>query len=1132
MCLLFWAGASLAAEESPVDGRLNVPGYSRPVILNGEWWIRPADLSPFQNDLVRAPDATEAPPAPILFSISEDWPLAEQFKGYTGMAWRGLRLILPERAPTEPQGLLFPLHSPGFEIYWNGRFLRATRAIDEQGRSPRVHGSPTLVPIPLEWIRPGENTLELRGGTVDAGSGVGEYLLFGSIEQLYRQWTHTVLWYGALFSISLFLAVYNFLFYFQDRSEPYYLHFAFVNLTIGLWVLGWHGLSYMIIDSYAVSIFCIFFCGIMTIYLLLKFIHSFLNVRENWLDRLVQYFYLALTLAFCVDLVVFGGAEHFVRHLLGPYLQSMGFVILYMIWINVRAIRNRQPFARFFFAGLMVLLVFATYSTFVFLKIVDDTPRVNEGFFGMVMVFATVLARRYSRVHKDLKTAHGDLLVLDRMKDDFLATTSHELRTPLHGIMGLVSGIRDEDLGPINAEQKENLVLIHDSARRLSVLVDDILNFSKIRAGKMDLFLEPLALGDVIQTVVSLSRGLIGEKPLRIETDVPAGLPPVNADGVRIQQVLFNLVGNAIKYSAEGTIRLTVARLDSDRLEVSVSDEGVGIPAAQLERIWRPFEQLEDDVNTRLHAGTGLGLAVSRELVEMHRGSIRVQSEPGRGSTFSFDLPVYRAGENQPGLRRVRSADPALPARARMFQPVDSGAVEAQDAQRYSSLAQGDGKSEATRERPQFAREKKFQILAIDDDSTNLQIIRQMLGSAGYETTTARSGPAGLELLDDREYDLVLLDLMMPGMSGYEVCERIRAEHPEYLPILMLTARNELEDRLRGFALGANDYLSKPFDKNELLSRIENQLAIKYLLDAEQNLVEELQGEKSQIELNLVQRSRQLKAATERIRAWETMITEDMELAEKFQKRMLSYDRPPAGVELYDRYEPLLKIGGDIYNVFQTGPGRLRIFLADAAGHGINASLNTVKILSEYDVVKRFLESPVDILEHLAGAFRPDEQGYMILFSAVVVDLDLERDELRFASAGHLEQFLLTPTAGTSSGKTFVRATYGPGDGGPLVRALKPRGPLIGFPVKCVYEEVTCDFPSGSVLFLYTDGLLNNLQSELDESTIGERLAAFEKQNTLQVNCDALITDLNRAGGVLSELEDDMTVLAVRRVTG
>jgi two-component system, sensor histidine kinase ChiS len=467
----------------------------------------------------------------------------------------------------------------------------------------------------------------------------------------------------------------------------------------------------------------------------------------------------------------------------------------------------------------------------------------------------------------ELEEKNTKLEELDKLKDEFLANTSHELRTPLNGIIGLTESLIDGATGALSDNTKSNLNMIASSGRRLSTLVNDILDFSRLKHRNIDLQIKPTAVREIVGVVMMLCQSLVGQKPLQLVNAISADLPLVDADENRLQQVLYNLVGNAIKFTEMGTIEISAkivaghlpppslregelkSRLQSflhnSQIEIAIADTGIGIPSDKLDRIFESFEQA-DGSTARIYGGTGLGLAVTKQLVELHGGKITVSSVVGEGSRFSFTLPVAQE-QHQPISR------------------ADSGTVS-----NLNDLAQAEiipyKPSNLPPTRPILhkpiakslvdSNNSNLKILIVDDEPVNLQVLVNNLSLANYAIAQANNGIEALELVEQGfRPDLVLLDVMMPHMTGYEVSQRLRERFlPSELPIVMLTAKNQASDLVAGFEAGASDYLTKPFSKDELLARIKTHINLSRLISENRNLnikQEELAQEKTDLEILL-----------------------------------------------------------------------------------------------------------------------------------------------------------------------------------------------------------------------------------------------------------------------------------------
>ncbi len=401
---------------------------------------------------------------------------------------------------------------------------------------------------------------------------------------------------------------------------------------------------------------------------------------------------------------------------------------------------------------------------------------------------------------EELKATNEALAHLDKLKDEFLANTSHELRTPLNGIIGIAESMLDGAAGSLSPKQMYNLSIVVSSGRKLANLVNDILDFAKLKHQEIDLSLKAVDMRAVTEIVFTLAQPLANRKGLALLNQIPPDVPLAKADESRIQQVMHNLVGNAIKFTEEGSITVTAA-VQADMLAITVSDTGIGIPAHKFESIFQSFEQV-DASTTRTYGGTGLGLSISKQLVELHGGTIGVQSELGQGTRFTFTLPL--AGERQ---------------REEVDQRTDTGLVRERIRLDVDEILMPSS--------AELAENKDFTVLVVDDDLVNVQVLTNYLTLQNYGVVQAFDGFEALEALAEVSADLVLLDIMMPRMSGYEVCQKIRADHPaNELPIVLLTAKDQIKDLVAGFEAGANDYLTKPVDKNELLARVKTHLRL------------------------------------------------------------------------------------------------------------------------------------------------------------------------------------------------------------------------------------------------------------------------------------------------------------------
>ncbi|WP_305856371.1 ATP-binding protein [Balneatrix alpica] len=375
----------------------------------------------------------------------------------------------------------------------------------------------------------------------------------------------------------------------------------------------------------------------------------------------------------------------------------------------------------------------------------------------------------------------------NRLKDNFLAITSHELRTPLHAIIGLADSLEKGGAGATTEGQRHNLSLISSSARRLARLVNDLLDLHRLKQQGLQVQPESLEIQAVIQSVLSQCQPLLVNKPLQLDCQFPSSPLRVLADPARLEQILYNLLGNAIKFTPQGQIGIRL-EAQQQQVVVHISDTGPGLTASEQERIFEPLVQLEA-VMTRTQAGSGLGLPIARQLVELQGGKLWLSSAPGQGSTFSFSLPLSQA--------------PSQAWSPQLFQHE----IEPQLLPPPVSCHQGPC------------------ILVVDDEVLNLQVLHNFL-APHFQVHSCQDSRQALAEVQRLQPQLVILDVMMPHLDGIALCRLLRQHYDAAeLSILLLTALPQLEHRLQGFAAGANDYLLKPLEQAELLARIQAQLS-------------------------------------------------------------------------------------------------------------------------------------------------------------------------------------------------------------------------------------------------------------------------------------------------------------------
>jgi signal transduction histidine kinase/AmiR/NasT family two-component response regulator len=385
---------------------------------------------------------------------------------------------------------------------------------------------------------------------------------------------------------------------------------------------------------------------------------------------------------------------------------------------------------------------------------------------------------------KELKKAQEAAIAASSAKSSFLANMSHEIRTPLNGIMGMAQVLESTNL---DVSQREFLSTIIDSGKTLTALLNDVLDLSKIEAGKFDIVPADASLHHILRRQVKLWRPRAEEKGLDLSLSFDADLPAYLAfDATRVQQCVSNLVSNAIKFTAQGSIDIFASAKPAPGgahlVEIRVRDTGAGMNEETLSRLFKPFTQADETIS-RQHGGTGLGLSITRRLAELMGGTASATSEPGRGSTFRVSF-VGAPARSQP--------------EAGTYARPDAGNIR------------------------EALKQSHLRVLLVDDHPINRQVASLFLRPFNMHIVEAVNGAEALAALEREAFDIVLLDMHMPVMDGPTTIARIRASGQDWadLPVIALTADAMSGDRERYLAMGMNGYLSKPLAERDLLSEI------------------------------------------------------------------------------------------------------------------------------------------------------------------------------------------------------------------------------------------------------------------------------------------------------------------------
>ncbi len=393
-----------------------------------------------------------------------------------------------------------------------------------------------------------------------------------------------------------------------------------------------------------------------------------------------------------------------------------------------------------------------------------------------IFIESADMVREYETKEREaraLAQVNEELRRLDELKSEFLAMVSHELRTPLTAIIGYSRLLMRQVHGPLSPKQLEHQEAIFRSAQRLTELINDLLDVSRLEAGRVELSPRPTAVRQIVDQAISVVAVAAQAKQIRVANDIPPDMPLVNADPTRLQQILVNLLGNGVKFTPAGGRVSVAAGTRGTQVWVSVEDTGVGLPPEELVRVWDPFYQVESPLRRR-HGGSGLGLTIVRRLVELHGGVVRAESDGvNRGSCFTFTLPLAPAAAVEAPVEPEITLEPVLGGR---------------------------------------------HVLIVEDEKANQALMRSVVEDVlGGKVTVCEDGERALFEAVEQPPARVLLDLMLPRLSGWEVARRLRQSPRTHdVPIIAVSALARTQEREAAIHAGCDAYLAKPFTPEEM----------------------------------------------------------------------------------------------------------------------------------------------------------------------------------------------------------------------------------------------------------------------------------------------------------------------------
>ncbi|MBD0383611.1 hybrid sensor histidine kinase/response regulator [Paenibacillus sedimenti] len=759
-------------------------GASRPITLEGEWefypeqWLTPADFANLTASVDR-----------IYLKVPGKWDAA---KGGAAYGYGTYRLVVKtSEDPETMYGIRVKNVISASEIYVNGHLL----ASNGQSAASRELHQARNTPYSVYFKEKGnqiELIMHVSNYEYSRGGGIVGSLKFGTADAIERESLFYITT-NLIAVIVLFLYGFcSFILYLFRNKDRMLLYFSLLLFSAASSILTNYEkllLIWLPLDfEWSMKVRYLAYCGIaMFVTLFLK--HLFPQYGKA---KFIPWF---CTLSGIVALLSVLSPSSYVVLIepLSLLLNAVGACIVPTFYIREAWKRNEGAF-------YMLLGGIGTFSHAVW-SYLDNKGLFEAAYypFDIIISFfslALFWSVKFFRATENTKRLAEVLQQADRNKDEFLAMTSHELRNPLHGMINIAQTVIDSarpELGNQNAKHMELLINV---GRHMSFMLNDLLDLNNLRENRLKIQTGSVQLQSVAAGVLDMLRFMTENKPIRLVQDIPDTFPNVHADENRLIQILFNLVHNAVKYTNQGTVAIT-AEIDDGKANIHIEDTGIGMNEELQQRIFQPYEQGDSSI-TSIGGGLGLGLSICKRLAELLNGSLQVKSVPGEGTVFTLTLPLFSPFDQQLAIVRNNTSV----------------------AYWESAAAASDLTKDAYEKNPVPAGNRP-RILAVDDDPVNLKILDHILSADQYDVVVTTSGNDALSKLDKQEWDLIITDVMMPQMSGYELATMIRERFSvAELPIILLTARSRPEDMYAGFRAGANDYVTKPMDALELKARV------------------------------------------------------------------------------------------------------------------------------------------------------------------------------------------------------------------------------------------------------------------------------------------------------------------------
>ncbi|WP_312107958.1 ATP-binding response regulator [Brevibacillus reuszeri] len=789
------ASFSYANDTKAISGVLDLRDWNAEtqsiVLLNGEW-----DFYPQQWLIGEQRNQPSHEEKPVSILVPGSWNQSLQPGNDTPYGFGSYRLkILVDPAKEQNYSLRFTSIRSASTVYVDGVMLGKSGQTGENGLPYVAENRPYTATFSSIGKRVIELVVQVENHMDSRGNGIAQPIKIGTKEAIEKDRWLSLTMQQLVTIIFFVLAVYALILYVVGNKDKRLLSFALLAISILVAILVgseeklWQELFF----------FPYVWRFRLTYLALIGISYGLMGCVREPIKRTWPKWYPTLKIVCLVSAVLALLLPGTLIMILLPFFVAMmDSLILISIVSIIRVFLKEWKENIFIMLSLIALANQMIWWTFTFATEVE-MPYYPFDLIVSVICFSSFWLKQYFKVYADMEKLTDQLQRADRQKDEFLANTSHELRNPLHSILNMTQSILERESMVLTEDSRKNLDTVLSVGRRMSLMLRDLLDVKKLQESPPRLELQNVSLHPIAKGVMDMLHFMTAGKSLRLINEIPEHFPHVLADENRVTQILFNLLHNAVKYTNEGKI-VVRSEIRDKYAHIFVTDTGIGMDEETMQRALEPYVQGEYG-KTMAEGGFGLGLSICKQLVELHGGELYFRSVPTQGSEFVFTLPIFdMAATNSNGLPAERTA---------RMESVE--ALVAVTSTLYAMQL----------EKPVQQLVGRPRILIVDDEPVNLKVLETILTGEQYEMTSVVSGKQALSMLDTKEWDLVITDVMMPQMSGYELTRRIRERFTlTELPVLLLTARSHPQDIENGFLSGANDYVTKPVEALEIRSRV------------------------------------------------------------------------------------------------------------------------------------------------------------------------------------------------------------------------------------------------------------------------------------------------------------------------